>query len=265
MAKDLMKKEQAEFEMFDEGDSAGQDMDREDIVIPRLTILQSNSPQTQKRESTYVEGCEPGMIFDVVNNVGFDGEDGVVIVPLNFRKTYIEWISREQGGGFVADHGNEVGKALLADCTKDDTKDILPNGNQLVRTLEYVCFQIKENGFYPTIISMASSQIKHGLRFNTQLSTYSLNAPDGQRKPAPIYFRAWDFKTQPESNDKGSWFSWMIQAKCKITDLPGQVDWLKDPADFIAECKEFRKLVQSDAIRFAPPPAATTEGDSESY
>ena len=248
--KALAKRQQTNVELFDPNDSAAGDVEQEDLAIPRLSILQSNSPQVAKRETTYVDGAEPGMIYDVVNGKLYDGETGVVLVPLNFRKTFIEWISREEGGGFVADHGL-AGRDLVT-TLNDKGQDILENGHQLVRTMEYVMYLLDEGGYQPCIVGMSSSQVKYSKRFNTQLNSMTVVGPNGERFPAPIYYKAWRFRTVPESNDRGSWFSWNIAAINPVTEL--ELPWL-EPSSFVAECKNFRAAVRDASVSFTPPPA----------
>lgn len=261
-SKDVEKKQDAlivqDEQLFGGADAAMDDMSREDVAIPRLTVLQSNSPQVDKHDQAHVPGSEPGMIFDIVNGKMFDGEEGVVIVPLNFRKTFIEWVLREKGGGFVADHGAADGEELLKTATRDDKgRDMLPNGNQLVRTMEYVVYHLSAEGYSPAIIAMASTQIKYAMRWNTQLGQARLSS--GQ--PAPIFYRAWNVSTQPEKNDKGSWFSWHVQVAAKVTEL--DYPWLKDKGEFVQQCKNFRELVKSGALRFSPPPSQGGEADAD--
>ncbi len=253
MAKELVKKsssELEEFEAYSGGSSAGEDMSREDMAIPRLSILQSNSPQTQKRETTYVKGAEPGMIYDMVNDRVWDGEEGIVIVPVHYRRTYIEWILRENGGGFVLDHG--MAGVELVTKRDDNNREILPNGNQLVQTMEYIVFALTGEGYTPSVISLTSSQLRHGRKFNTQLNTATLIHPaTGEQAPAPIYYRSWGMTTFPESNDKGSWFSWRIVSGGKLSEL--NYPWLKNWVEFSQACEAFRKAVKSEQVQLKPP------------
>ena len=58
---------------------AGLGMDQvrtEDMSIPFLRILAQLSPQVNKRDGAYVDGAEAGMIYNTVENVAYDGEEG---------------------------------------------------------------------------------------------------------------------------------------------------------------------------------------------
>lgn len=39
---------------------------KDDLAIPFLTILQSNSPQVKRSDGEYVEGAQEGMLFNTV-------------------------------------------------------------------------------------------------------------------------------------------------------------------------------------------------------
>ena len=71
----------------------------EDITIPRLAVIQSNSPQRKKKDEKYIEGAEEGDIFNTVTGEIY--KEPLTVIPCAYRKSYVEWIPREKGGGFV--------------------------------------------------------------------------------------------------------------------------------------------------------------------
>ena len=51
--------------MFEQDGMSGMDnMGSEDFAMPFLRVLGQLSPETNKRDAKYVEGAEPGMIFN---------------------------------------------------------------------------------------------------------------------------------------------------------------------------------------------------------
>jgi len=70
----------------------------DDIVLPRLLLLQQLSPQIDSDSENYIEEAKAG---DVVNSLTGEvyGRE-VLIVPVYFRKEYIVWKDRQKGGGF---------------------------------------------------------------------------------------------------------------------------------------------------------------------
>ena len=54
---------------------------QEDLALPFLKILGQLSPEVNKRDGKYVEGAEPGMIYNSVSHQLFDGEKGINVIP----------------------------------------------------------------------------------------------------------------------------------------------------------------------------------------
>jgi hypothetical protein len=94
-------------DMFEQNAGAGmENVSQKDLAIPRISIIQSNSPHVKKGEGKYIKGAEEGDFLDSVANAIFaKGDEGFVFVPCSYRRANIEWIPRKKGGGFVADHG----------------------------------------------------------------------------------------------------------------------------------------------------------------
>ena len=109
---------QTEFEQ--DAGTASEGMGRDDIMIPRFNILQSLSPQAVKADPAFIKGAEPGSIINTVSNELHEGEAGIKVVPVAYRRAFIEWLPRDKdGGGFVADHGTD---SSLYDAIKPDDK-----------------------------------------------------------------------------------------------------------------------------------------------
>ena len=240
---------------------AGQEMmTKDDYAIPRISILQVNSPQVNRRdEGAYIEGAEPSMIMENVSNALFDGEKGITVVPIRYRQTVIEWKLRENGGGFVADHGRDSG--VYDDLPKDpngrpsrDDKGRIINkdGNQLVDTAEYYVFIIGPENWQPAVLSMSSTQMPKSKRWNTLIDQIRVTNPaDGKRIKPAMFYMAYDLTTVPESNDKGSWFGWSIKKH-------GSVFSLEHGQDVYLSARFFNQQIKSGDVKVADPVAETT-------
>ena len=69
-----------------------------DIAIPFLNLLQDGSPQVKKSSSARIDGAEAGFFIDSVSNDIFDGEKGVVVIPVLTQLKIVEWIPYDDGG-----------------------------------------------------------------------------------------------------------------------------------------------------------------------
>lgn len=202
-----------------------ENMTTSDMAIPRLSILQSNSPQVKKREGTYIEGAEEGMIIDTVTSQIFNGEEGIYVVPCSYRKTHLEWIPREKGGGLAGDHGCD--EAILKTCTKDDKgRWVNEAGNNIIPTSEYylLVVDIETGVARPYVLSMASTQLGKARKWNTTMNMLRIVAGGKQINP-PMFYKAYKLTTVPESNEHGSWFGWKIEMHdVDVPNLPSGMD-----------------------------------------
>jgi hypothetical protein len=102
------------------------------------------------------------MIYNNVTGELFDGATGIELIPCAFSQTFVEWRTRDSGGGLVAEYDSVSGTALRGNCKRNDkNQDILPNGNQLNDTRNhYVLFKTDDGLWEPALLSMTSTQIK---------------------------------------------------------------------------------------------------------
>ena len=83
------------------------DFDSEDLITPRLRILQSGSPQVKKQRPEYIAGAEAGMIYNTASRNVTEGGEGLLVVPCAFNKEFVEWIPQSAGGGLVKRWGDD--------------------------------------------------------------------------------------------------------------------------------------------------------------
>ncbi len=248
--------------MLAEDAGAGQEsMDRSDYAIPRLRILQDLSPQVKKTEQGYIKGAEAGMICDPVSESLFSGEHGLLVIPISYRRSHIEWKVREKGGGIVADHGPDG--AILDKCTKDDRgRSILPNGNQITINAEYFVFVVDpETGSYsPYVLGMAGTQLKKARRWNTMINQLRIANPSGEGTINPaMFYRSYKLSTEPERNDQGSWFGWHITPDKATIEFPAG-------NQLYLAAREFRKQIVAGNVKAQQPSEdhdAAGAGDSD--
>ena len=105
--------------MFEQDQSGGMEgMDRDDFAMPFLRVLGQLSPETNKRDAKYIEGAEPGMIFNTVTKQTYDGEKGLNVIPCGYKRDYVEWTERGEGSSApVATHPASSG--IIKEATRD--------------------------------------------------------------------------------------------------------------------------------------------------
>ena len=190
------------------------EMGSEDFALPFLRVLGQLSPETNKRDAKYVEGAEPGMIFNTVTKQAYDGEKGINIIPCYYKREYVEWSDRGQGTSApVAIHAANSG--IIKESKRDaGYKDRLDNGNYLENTASY--FVLTED-MQTALISMKSTQLKVSRNWNSMMNSIKLKGKNGLFTPA-AYSHVYNLKTVEQSNDKGTWFGWSVEKVGPVQD-----------------------------------------------
>lgn len=225
-----------------------------DLAIPRLKLLQDLSPECKKRESTYIPGAEAGDIYDSVNDILIKGEEGFEAILVAYRSTYLEFITRIKGGGFVADHGPNPISLLGKVKPGPQGEQMLPNGNELVLVAEYLT-QILDPEAGTTAMSllgMSKSQLKHSRQLNTWATTLKVSDGNGGLFTPAMFYRTYYFKTAPEKNKKNdTWMGYSISPGREVLGLPAPFN---GKALYLA-CREIRKDFEANKIKVQAPAA----------
>lgn len=236
-------------EMAQDGNKGMENMGADDVAIPFLTILQAMSPQVKKGPQK-IKGAEEGDIFNTVTNEVYSGEEGIMVIPCFYQKAYVEWIPRDQGGGFVRQHSDPK---ILDKCIRgDDNRDILKeNGHNIVTTGYHFVLLMKPDGSVERcVISMSSTQLKKSRRWNSQMMSLQVDGGGGRKVTPPMFSHVYKIKTVGEQNDQGSWYGWIIN-----------VDSMVDSVELYSTAKEFHGSIASGAVRMAPPPRDDNSSD----
>ena len=188
---------------------------QEDLALPFLKVLGQLSPEVNKKDAKHVEGAEPGMIINTVTAELFDGEKGIQVLPVYYKRQYIEWQDRGESKGApvnIYDAGDDIPKT-----TRDKSfKDRLANGNYLENTVSHFVVLLRKT---PTtaLISMKATQLKISRKWNSMMMGIKMQGKNGLFTP-PTYSHIYKLKTVQQSNDKGTWFGWDVSKVGPITD-----------------------------------------------
>ena len=239
-------------------------MGLDDLAIPRMGLLQDASKAVKKSSSERIDGAEAGMILNSASNELYDGSEGFVAIPVSYRRAYIEWWPRNSTGGegFVADHGTDA--SILDKCTTGDRGEhLMEDGTEIVVTPEYFILVVdpETGAAYEAIISMPKSQVKYSKKLNTAIKTLRIPNKDGALFNPAMFYRAYQFKTKPDSNSKGDDFwSWDISPFMNTIELPGG-------ADLYRTALSFSKRIASGEVKVSQPTEDTSdgEGDDEAF
>jgi hypothetical protein len=199
-----------------DANQGAQNIAQDDLALPFLKVLGQLSPEINSRDAKYIKGAQPGMILNTVTGDYYDGEKGINVLPVFYKRQYIEWQDRGASmGAPVAIH--EVDSDLLSKVTRDKSnKDRLPNGNYLENTASHFVILM---GDTPTtaLISMKATQLKISRKWNSMMMGIKMQGKSGLFTP-PTYSHIYTLKTVQQSNDKGTWFGWDVAKVGPVQD-----------------------------------------------
>jgi hypothetical protein len=196
-----------------DANKGAQNISQEDLALPFLKILGQLSPEVNKRDGKYVEGAEPGKIINTVTNQLYDK---LQVVPVFYKRQYIEWQDRGTSTGApVAIHAAD--SDIVSQTTRGkDYKDRLPNGNYLENTASHFVLTVGDNPS-TALISMKSTQLKVSRKWNSMMMGIKMQGKNGLFTP-PTYSHIYKLSTVQMSNDKGTWFGWDVSKVGPVTD-----------------------------------------------
>lgn len=209
-----------------------------DIQIPFVRIFQALSPQLKKSDPAYIEGADQGDIFNTVTNKVWGAEEGVLVLPVHYQMKLLEFVPRQQGGGFVGElsaNSNEVRGALR---DKDTGQELLDNGNELVRTAQHYVKIVHDDGeLENAIVDMKKTQLKKSRLWNTMMLMQKHNGA-----PVPSFAKTYRLTSVEDGNDKGDWHSWKIALEGTVPSL-----------EAYNQAKELHGSISRGELQIAPP------------
>ena len=223
-------------------DTAGEGaaFDSSEMQIPFIRVLQALSPQLNKKKPEYIEGASQGDMFNTVTGQAWSGEEGITVVPCFQTTKYLEFVPRDLGGGFKGEIAPN--DPVLQRTTRSGSKELLPNGNELVKSDQHFCLVVDEDGSYqPAVIDMKSTQLKVSRRWKTQIAMQKVKNPKTGALVTPAVFATmWKLTTTEESNDQGSWNNYNVEKVGLVSNR-----------DLLLEAKSFRDSIAAGEVKAA--------------
>jgi len=193
----------------------------EDFAIPYLNIIGDTSPQIDKEDSDYIPGAEAGMIF---NNVTDKAYSGITVLPVYYRRRYVEWAERGEGPGapvniYTPSQFEQMKREGKVVRGEDNKERIVGGDTYIENTAEHYVIVLEPDGMWSkAIIKMKSTQLKKSRTWNSIMSNQRRVEGDEVFQPKD-FARSYSLKTIREKNDKGKWFGWIISEGKWIDEL----------------------------------------------
>jgi len=178
------------------GDKGSENVGHGDLIFPQIKITQALSPEKDKLDPKFIPGAETdGTMFNSLTKVVYD--DDLYFVPVFFRKDFVIWKDRDQGGGCfgIFDTFKEARDALHELDEKDG-----PYCNIYPTDQHYILILL-EHGFEEAVLSMARTKLYVSQRINSLVRLSGLNR-------FALRFR---MKTVQVKSPKGKYFNFDVE------------------------------------------------------
>lgn len=132
------------------GNEGLENVTKNDIVLPRLAICQSGTPQRKRDNPAYIKGLDEGMFFNTVSQQVYG--DKVELIPLLKTQSRIFFRDINEGGGILCRSFNGINGGTLcetcmacpksvgfpSECTefKNITSIVAADGNLIVASFK---------------------------------------------------------------------------------------------------------------------------------
>ena len=191
-----------------------ENVDKQDLALPFLKLLQSGSDETKKKHAKYVEGAEAGMFYNTVTKKLYNGEKGIEVIPVFYKMTYPEWAPFEKREGRPIH--NDRGPGIMSKVTQNDrNKDMLDNGNEIIKTANHF---VVINGERPekALMTMKSTQLKVSRQWNSLMENkFEKDPSTGKSLQAPTFSRIYKLNSV-ENTGSFTWHGYNVSMVRKV-------------------------------------------------
>ena len=145
-----------------QGNRGAENVGTEDMIVPRIELIQALSPVRKKSDPAYIEGAEEGMLYNNVTRALYGTE--VTVIPVYYTKQFLVWKDRKLGGG--GSNGFRGAFATEA-AARDAIAQLGEDGLEVADTAQH--FVLVRNGedWQEAVVSMSKSKIKVSKRWNS--------------------------------------------------------------------------------------------------
>ena len=193
-----------------------ENVDKQDLALPFLKLLQSGSDETKKKHAKYVEGAEAGMFYNTVTKKLYNGEKGIEVIPVYYKMTYPEWAPFERREGRPVH--NDRGPGIMSKVTQNqNNKDMLDNGNEIIKTANHF---VIINGERPekALMTMKSTQLKVSRSWNSLIEDqFEIDPKTNKSVPAPMFSRVYKLNSV-EQTGSFTWHTYNVNLLKKVDD-----------------------------------------------
>jgi hypothetical protein len=182
-----------------------ENVEMQDMVIPRIELVQALSKCLEEGGPEYIEGAKAGHFYNSVTRELYG--PSLFVVPVFFKKQYLCWKDRKQGGGFggAYDAMQEALERISQEQDDQDAWEAVETAQQIVLVVNPETHETSE-----AVLSCARTKMKISKQWNSLIRVngfdrfsrvYELFSTDDQNNNGDRYknigIRYVDFASMP--------------------------------------------------------------------
>jgi len=180
------------------GREGSENVSSTDIILPRLSICQSTTPQRKLDNSAYIKGLNDGDLFNTVSEENYGRT--VEFIPLIFSKSRIYFRDLKEGGGILCQSLNGINGGRLAPvcatCPKSQfTAEKAPECTNFMNFPSLILPHLEL-----LVASFKSTALKSAKQFLSRMDMFC------QKVKKPYFASVYELKIMPAKNSKGDFF-----------------------------------------------------------
>ena len=180
------------------GNRGAENVGSDDVIIPRIELIQALSPVRKKSDPAYIEGAEEGMLYNNVTRTLYGTE--VTVVPVYYTKQFLVWKDRKAGGGGSNGFRGAFASKELADRA---IAELAEEALEVSDTAQHFVLVRNGDDWQEAVISMAKSKVKVSKRWNSLMRLSNTDS----------FSRAYKLSATTETNARNeSYFNFNVAA-----------------------------------------------------
>lgn len=181
-----------------QGNRGAENVGTDDVIIPRIELIQALSPVRKKSDPAYIDGAEEGMLYNNVTRALYGTE--VTVVPVYYTKQFLVWKDRKAGGGGSNGFRGAFATKELADRA---IAELAEEALEVSDTAQHFVLVRNGDDWQEAVISMAKSKIKVSKRWNSLMRLTNTDS----------FSRAYKLSATTETNARNeSYFNFNVAA-----------------------------------------------------
>lgn len=232
------------------GSNAGQEnVGVDDLIIPRLSLVQSLSPVRDEQDPAYIDGIKEGDIYNALTSEFWRGS--VDVVPVMYRREYQIWANRKLVGNSTAGfHGSydsmDVARSELQN--RVNAKPDLSGKLEILEVPVFFVLVVSGDGISEAVISFPRTKSKVARKWNSLIRLGGMSS----------YAKLYKLKSVVEKNDQGKFYNYGVDAGGFVT-----AEIFERAKDLHQQICDGKVKAQEEAEPERVTPNAATDIDSD--